>query len=93
MGQAFLFWQISTQCPWLKILVMTSVFMYSMRANRHVTVAAVGALVFRRLKHTMMRRQMMAPLLTYNGITEHMCNIPQKSHHRAPVAICAIRLQ
>ena len=63
-----------------------------MHANRHVTVAGVGASGFRRLKLTMMHHQMMAHLSTYNGITEHMRSIPQKSRRRAPVVMRAIRL-
>ena len=64
-----------------------------MHANRRATVAVVGALAFKRLKLTMTHHQMMVPLSTYNGITKHMRSIPQKSHHRAPVVICAIRLR
>ena len=63
-----------------------------MHANRHATVAGAGASDFKRLKLTMTHHQMMVPLSTYNGITKHMRNIPQKSHHRAPVVIGAIRL-
>ena len=63
-----------------------------MHANRRATVVAVGGSVFKRLKLTMTHHQMMVYLLTYNGITKHMRSIPQKSHRRAPVVICAIRL-